>query len=297
MVARGNCHLYEVLQYTKPTKLFIDVDRASGPEEGKLFTDALAMFVSFLERSTAASTATAASTVQYIVLDSSTPIKFSRHVIFNVMCANVQSVQKVIAEMSMFANYVVDMTVYTRNRCFRLPYSSKRGRGVRLLPLGGGSDEVVTYDSSVLGCSLIQHVSTKFSSFSQLLRFEQQEIENDKGKDIEDDVPVVRSCEQNRGTTSELPDFIKDVLGQLRVNALSTASFYAESRFLSVVVGGKYCPWKGGVHKSNNSFFTVDFKKKRSWFTCADPECPRLRFSEFDMTWCWDKQYINLTKL
>jgi hypothetical protein len=70
-----------------------------------------------------------------------------------------------------------------------------------------------------------------------LLRFEQQEIENDKGKDIEDDVPVVRSCEQNRGTTSELPDFIKDVLGQLRVNALSTASFYAESRFLSVVVG------------------------------------------------------------
>jgi hypothetical protein len=268
MYMRGNCHLYEVLQYTKPTKVFVDIDREFKPEEEALFSEALACFVTFLEQNVST------KNVEYIVLDSSTPVKFSRHVIFNVVCADVQSVQKVVMEMCVLANYSVDMAVYTRNRCFRLPYSSKRGRGVRLLPLGEVPD-IATYDVSVLGRSLIQHVSTKFSSFSQLLRFEQREKEKPSGTN-------------HKNTTSEIPGFINDVLGQLRVSALSSASFYADSRFISIVVGGKYCPWKGGVHKSNNSFFTVDCNKRRAWFTCADPECSRLRFSEIDLTWCWN---------
>ena len=94
-----------------------------------------------------------------IDLDSSTPIKFSRHLIFrvpgsaftsNIHCGNfAKNVVQRVSEKKMTdfsyqqlfkwndkgkLMFLADMSVYTRNRNFRLYKSSKYGKNVFLLP-------------------------------------------------------------------------------------------------------------------------------------------------------------------
>ena len=102
--------------------------------------------------------------------------------------------------------------------------------------------------------------------------------------------PSVRKRKRSNGSDSsqeyisndDLPngliEYIKNCGGVIR-------SAKRDENFISMIVGGMWCPFIKGKHKSNNTYFTLCVKNKTGWWKCSDDDCPKIHYDRINLDW------------
>ena len=164
-------HFYELIRSGEPCLLYLDLeyDRAANPTcDGERM---VATVVALLSEALDAAYGAAPRAADVVDLDSSTERKFSRHVLLRgaafadnlhlgrfVLAWHAALGARRAAELRVDELWVhekgataadaprtaffVDLSVYSRNRCFRLYKSSKLGKGAELLPAGMSEEQL-----------------------------------------------------------------------------------------------------------------------------------------------------------
>lgn len=283
-------NVYELLQMDKPTKIYLDFDHDKVGDKEK-FTTSTQKFVKkvyeiIVDR-------TSKSDVPFYVLDASTDKKLSLHVIFECFLADIPTVKN-------FVQYVLeecpcdylDDKVYTRNRLFRLLYSRKHGKGIESSLRIKGTSLDSMYDPMAVFRTMIQamlppHYFGPFLSIKDELAtgvtFIKLTDKRTGGEYVNGYSGAI--C---RSLPSSFNDFIETMGGGVVLSAKENDSF------ISCIVGGKSCPWKGSPHKNNNQYFTVCKNNLRGFFQCADQECADTPYDIVDISFLWRKDLMAL---
>lgn len=285
-------NVYEVLQWDKPTKLYFDFDKY---DDGTT-NYGRDQFETLVTRFVAHVLADIKDRWDYAfdphvtIMDASTDHKMSKHVIFNLYLTDMETVKNyydfLVGSFS-FSDpdeaKIIDDAVYTRNRSFRLLYSSKFGKTNKLRIDG----ETTEYNPEDVIRSMIQakcpdHYKGPYRSLtSGQVHFFNAGSGRKRARR--------RSGACSPGTyvpPSDLPEgvqeYIKSMGGVLRSGRQD------DDKFLSFIVGGLHCPWAERVHKSNNTFFTINMDSGMSWCRCADSDCSNMQYLKTNLKWAFN---------
>jgi hypothetical protein len=282
-----NRHLYEVLQWEKPTKLYFDFDKYVDEQTDKeAFESLVQRFVSHVSKDIM-------ERFSYDVapgvtlMDASTDKKLSKHVVFQFYLTDIPTVKAYYDYLVGSFSFsdpdeaaIIDDGVYTRNRSFRLVYSSKFGKSNPLL-INGKTEycptDVVT---SMIQIRAEPHYRGPYRPLvvGQIHHFTGAGGARKRPR-------AGDSATSQYVPPSDLPegvvDYIKTRGGTLR-------SGQREDNFLSFIVGGMHCPWVGRVHKSNNTFFTINTTSGMSWLRCSDTDCPNMHYCRVSLKWAFN---------
>jgi hypothetical protein len=281
-------HVYEVLQYDLPTKIYLDFDanRASCSEDE--FDDS---FNAFLNACVGAlceyfpDATEDPGDIPVMVLESSSDTKLSRHVVIQFTLESVLAVKDFVETvLETCPCESVDTSVYSRNRSFRLLYSTKKGKDTQLTLLN--HPDPTAYNGDEVFSTLIQAIAPRH----YLGPLKTAEIARTTHSFTKAPGSRVRSRgAAGLGTNScrYLPDInprIVVYLEQLGCTPKS-ARVSGDGVFMSVVVGGGICPFVRRCHRSNNSYFTLNTQTFVGWWRCADSECPDTCFDKSCFRW------------
>ncbi|KAL8544106.1 hypothetical protein ACS0TY_004592 [Phlomoides rotata] len=317
-------HHYEVIQEGLPCHLYFDLEfnkRENADKNGDEMVDLLinVIFDALLEKYSIQ------GTEDFIVeLDSSTEDKFSRHLIIRLpktafkdnshagafvaeICSRIQSYRErdkkydklLVSKGSNSADtdchLFVDTAVYSRNRCFRLPFSSKAGKNSFLLPSGrfickGMGEEDVFMASLIcnmdadcdkllickmdIDCVKALHFETEITNDVQKhnggpIRFDLDACMSDASRTYlmgKSPFPALDTFVEALATTGNVP-------GKIR-------SWYWFSEYGLMVYSmsrNRYCERIGREHKSNHVIYVVDLRKGGYYQKCHDPDCRGYR--------------------
>ncbi|CAM6107019.1 unnamed protein product [Calypogeia fissa] len=305
-------HHYEIIQDGKPCHLYFDLEF-----NRKINTDADGETMVDLLLSKVGTTFLDIYGLKYdpswtVELDSSTEDKFSRHLVIRVphlafennshvgafvgeickrihhskdsnkdfSCLFVQAESRPAHHTELF----VDQGVYSRNRSFRLAFSSKAGKTAKLMPTkrfrcGTMGEFEVFMDS------LICRVEDKCE---RLLTFGQEE----PGRGGTLDVAAWKDKPANPRQGLNFRLFGKSLFPALDIFIESVAcignvpgrirSWYWFSEYGVVVYNiseNRFCENIGRPHKSNNVMYIVDFRTAGYYQKCHDPDCRGYRSS------------------
>lgn len=274
--------VYEVLQYNYPTKIYLDFDQYTTDTSKEAFDAGFNAYMNAV-MDTLQETYDDLKDVNIpcVVLDASNDKKFSRHVIVQVTMVDVATVKE-------FVEYVlakcpcdsVDMKVYTRNRSFRLLYSSKLGKSTPLSVLGDCTKN--EYNPEHVFMTMIQGILPKHYSGSLKMDYTALEVRNffkpqksrkrkRSGDTLSEHVP-----------TDDLPGGLVTYINE---NNGTIRSAKKDGDFISVIVSGTYCPFIKGHHKSNNAYFTICTTNRIGWWKCADIDCPQINYDKSNLDW------------
>jgi len=308
---------YEVLQFGLPTKVYFDFDHYVSKESDPAaaldkFDNFMNQFLEHVVEDMSRRFELDPDQIPCVILDASTASKLSRHVIFQVALPSVEAVGRYCATLiNSFpareeASAIVDDKVYTRNRSFRLIYSTKKGKSNPLLPYGR-TDSEATYDPRQVFQSLIQAVpppsfecpklaprgtgADPVTSWWRLPNIRIFELGAGHGgcgpvrrkrhrsaKDEANNGDAVEYLDVNNDLPPALCAYVSHIGGAIR-------SGTQRGDFMSLIVGGVFCPWRQKVHKSNNAFLTINTRTWTSWFRCADDDCPKAPFLRTSLNW------------
>jgi len=285
-------HTYEVLQWAdRPTKLFFDFDHFIVSGEDTVDFERLVQ--RFLEHVSKDITERFNYDVppEMIILDASTDKKKSRHVIYQFYLTDMQAVKDYYEHLMGSFSFstpeeakVVDPGVYTRNRSFRLIYSSKYGKKNVLQVVG--RDSADQYNPTDVIKSMIQVRAAPHyrGPYKALLtptvhhfKAGAASRKRPRGDSPRGDCRYVPPENLPAGVL----DYIKDQGGVVRTGHQDG------DKFMSFIVGGLRCPWVQRVHKSNNTYFTISLTTGMSWFRCADSDCPNMHYSKVKLNWAY----------
>jgi hypothetical protein len=292
--AKGTRHTYELLQLSKPTKIYIDFDHPDVGDKAK-FIESTNKYVKAVL--TALSSLANKDDVPFYLLEASTSKKLSRHVIFECFLKDVPTVEA-------FVLYVVgecpceylDKKVYTSNRLFRILYSYKGGKPAdTALRLGNGNLDT-EYNPFHVFKSLIQammpvHYEGPLGSIKDELPHVDTFIT------LKDKTSQTSQTSYSNGYTGQhchdVPVGLGDFIEKFGDGTGVVLTCKENESFISCVVGGKCCPWIQRVHKNNNQYFTICKSTLRGFFRCADPECKQVQYGHVDVSCLWREQYIG----
>lgn len=275
-------HIYEVLQFSLPTKLFFDFDGLNFDHEEFKYIVNDFLYHCALKLSEYFETDFDIENIA--VLNASTPIKCSYHVIFQYFFKDMSTVKKIVEILvDSFDNekikQILDFSVYGRNRSFRLMYSSKKGKN-NFLRING--DEKLEYNDIVMFDSLIQ---------ARLIPHYNGYLRNSKFESLHARVFEINNTLQRRVTTKvgttvnkeELPprliEFIELVGGGNIISCKKTDDL------LMCIISNMPCPYIKKKHKNNNQFFNYNLKTHVGWFKCADEECSQMIYRKDKLNW------------
>jgi hypothetical protein len=177
---------------------------------------------------------------------------------------------------------VIDGAVYTRNRSFRLLYSSKFGKSNALKIPGRPPG----YSPRDVARSLIQVMAPPH--YRGPLRWARGEVHT-----FCEGTPPGGKRKRGEGGVgvgayippTQVPEgvqyYIKERGGILRGGRLS-------GNFMSYIVSGLKCPWIGDKHKNNNTYFTINMQTGNSWLRCADEDCKPMHYCKLNLKWAFD---------
>ncbi|XP_011076097.1 DNA-directed primase/polymerase protein isoform X2 [Sesamum indicum] len=317
-------HHYEVIQEGRPCHLYFDLEfnkKGNIDRNGDEMVDLLivVIFDAFLEKYSIL------GTEDYIVeLDSSTEEKFSRHLIIRLpktafkdnshagafvaeICARIQSyrerderfeklfVSKGSSSADSHCQLFVDTAVYSRNRCFRLPLSSKAGKSAVLLPSGRfkckDMDEEEVFMASLI-CNMDADTEKLLICKMDLecvkaLHFETEitnNIQKYPGFPEKFDLNACTSDASTNYLMGKSPYPALDVF----VEAIASSgnvpgkirSWYWFSEYGLMVYSmsrNRYCERIGREHKSNHVIYVVDLRRAVYYQKCHDPDCQGYR--------------------
>lgn len=275
-------HYYEVLRENVPIKLFVDIDAKISEE--LTVEDCDAVFTNVCEVVCDRVENKLLIKPQFFVLDSSRDGVYSKHVVFTVFFENIHNLKmfmdnEVFCRLNEKESNIVDKTVYTKNRCFRILYSSKRGKN-RPLKMQGKDD--VNYNHRDLVNTLLTLFVPEGFMIPKSLR---QYFE-----DYTDDMRIIQvysnSCETNSTKASDgfsmsksydnIPPKLKKVfwVNDWTIKSYTRRENDAGEFSYHFVVGNIMCVEKGGYHKSNNHFVNI-LPNGDAYIKCADSECFR----------------------
>lgn len=283
-------NIYELLQLDKPTKIYLDFDHSTVSDKAK-FGDSTNKFIKHVY--SIITERTGKSHVPFYVLEASTDAKLSLHVIFECFLADIPTVKN-------FVQYALDECpceylddkVYTRNRLFRLLYSRKHGKPMESSLRVNGTTIDAMYDPMAVFKTMIQamvpaHYFGPFSAIKDELAGGVTFIKLTDKRSGGDYVNGYSGaiC---RSLPSGFNDFVETMGGGVVLSAKENDGF------ISCIVGGKACPWKGSPHKNNNQYFTVCKNNLRGFFQCADQDCADTAYDHTDVSFLWRKDRMSL---
>jgi hypothetical protein len=274
-------HVYELLQFEKPTKIYIDFD-CEDVSKVDQFKEEYTKFCAAIQLTIGD------ENVPFYSLDASTDKKLSCHVIFELFLENVPEVQNVIEHtLTKCPCEFVDRSVYTRNRVFRLLYSYKLNKdpSTKLSIKGITNND---YNPEHVFRTLIQamvpqhYIDGPFSNLEGLCKTVKQLVygNNAETKHYHGSGYTAAGC-------NIPPDFatmIQEYGGVL-------LSCRENENFISCIVGGKNCPWSDKPHKNNNQYFTLCKSNLMGFWQCADKDCANIQYEQVDWSALWMKVF------
>lgn len=299
-------HFYEIIRQGWPCHAYFDLEFSKEANPTVDGEKAMQAFLSLLERILRIQMDIVMDEKWIIEFDSSSDVKFSRHVIVRLPGAAFLDnshvghfAQEILhgamqhRETSKFSRMMfvknkhgqettfIDTGVYSRNRAFRLFRSSKAGKHIPLVPtermMGAWShsfpDEKIFMHSLVSNIDPMARLLT-FSGQGEKFQFTEAATFQ-KGVGSEHDV--------QRGSSPyptldafivELCRFTLGDLGSARnIGIRSWVSMDNGSILIYNPTGYRYCNNIGREHKSNGVFIVVDMHEGIWYQKCYDPEC------------------------
>lgn len=273
--------VYEVLQYNKPTKIYLDFDQYTHETTKEAFQNDFCNFMNTVMDVLSETFSDLSSCeIPCVILDASNEKKHSRHVIVQVTLRDVATVKEFVEfVLSKCPCKSVDTKVYTRNRSFRLLYSSKLGKSTPLTIMG---HEDTSYNPDHVFYTLIQGVVPEHYQGDMKM--------DDTAKKVRDFFKPQQSRKRKRSgdtfsehvATDDLPG---GLITYINENGGTIRSAKKDGEFISIIVGGTYCPFIKGHHKSNNAYFTLCTKNRIGWWKCADVDCPQINYDKSNLDW------------
>ncbi|KAI5657830.1 hypothetical protein M9H77_26623 [Catharanthus roseus] len=317
-------HHYEVIQEGLPCHLYFDLEFSKRDNARKNGDEMVGILLSVVFDALREKYSIEADHDCIVELDSSTEGKFSRHLIVRLpkaafkdnshagafvaeLCSRINTskekddkfknlfVSKYSSSAGRETQLFVDTAVYSRNRCFRLPLSSKAGKTSALLPSGRFKCRDMSEEEMFMA-SLI--CSMDFDCEKLLI--------------CKMDLDCVKALHFDSETTSDLhknssfaPDYDFDAYttDASKTYMMGKSPFPAMDVFIESVasvgnVSGKirswywfseyglmvysmsrnrYCERIGRQHKSNHVIYVVDVRRGVYYQKCHDPDCRGYR--------------------
>lgn len=305
---------YEVIPQNSLCKLYFDLEysKANNPNaNGKEMVDVLlkASFHAFKDMFNIT-----VSVSDVLILDATTPTKFSQHLIYLVPDSAFQNnihvgnfvkhivillKEKKIPELteeqqkSLFvkndkgdSTCFCDLAVYNKNRNFRMFLSSKFGKNVPLVvatnnkhkpKLNDEDNEWPGLEAAFFSASLITYFRPDDPPKRTLTCDTELEVSCFSGKSRLCDPSTDPSL--NGYTASpytEIDRFIADLVAP--VGRIKQWVYYERTETIVYhIVGTRYCASIGREHKSNNIKYVVNIPNGTYYQSCFDPDCAQSR--------------------
>lgn len=287
-----NPHIYEVILQDTVCKIFIDVDYKFNGETDSFDCEKHVDAIKKHAQEVFQELFSIDTQIEYIELDSSRPNKFSKHIIWQLFVQDIKQVEKVVQKIiekdPENNSKLIDSTIYNKSRSFRLVYSSKMGRNKkRLMP--NGSDEL-TYDPKLVFKSMVTTFIPK-GTITNLIDdtypeslYNIFENENELGTESKYSISS-RSGVSQDSIPPKLNEFFDSIGAVVR-----SVSANDDTKVIYFILGELTCPWTQRVHKSNNTYFTLNCKTAKGYFKCADGDCPCVTFDTVDLWYIWNDQ-------
>ena len=295
-------HYYEVIPWDKPCKLYFDLEflLQHNPDcDGSVMTEAL---INIVNKHLHTAFSCTSFLEDVLILESSTETKFSIHLIFQkaIFSSNGHCgafVKHLIASLSeeektQFevkdheenkTNFI-DLSVYSRNRNFRLYLSTKYGKSARFrvspldifsLALLERADPVEEcegeFHQKIFTSSLITSVEVD-GSYS-LLNFQEDSSRRSRARAARE---VVRSCDPS--PYPELEDLVTSLVSPGWVRQWRYCPH--TDHLLFDIAGTRYCGNVRREHRSNHVYYTADLSRGVLWQGCHDQTCLGYRGEE-----------------
>ncbi|XP_074573430.1 uncharacterized protein LOC141829831 [Curcuma longa] len=312
-------HHYEVIQEGMPCHLYFDLEFDKKVNADKDVDEMVDILVSFTYDLLFDKYSIEGNNGWIIELDSSTPVKFSRHVIIRIpkvafkdnlhvgafvmeMCSRITSQRGSVPQVdklhvkkdasSSDLQLFLDNAVYSRNRCFRLAFSSKSGKNSFLLPTErfkckNMSKQEVFMESLIcrMDCDCSKFLVCQIDADCRktlCFDFEVQQQAQDVSQYAAFD--VYRSDFPNTYTTGKSPfpaldafvEYIAssgNALGKIR----SWYWFSSHGLIVYSMLRSRYCERIGREHKSNHVMYVADLHRAMYYQKCYDPDCRGYR--------------------
>ncbi|XP_047971083.1 DNA-directed primase/polymerase protein isoform X3 [Salvia hispanica] len=318
-------HHYEVIEEALPCHLYFDLEyntKENADRNGDEMVDLLLIitFDALLEKYSIQG-----SEDFVIELDSSTQDKFSRHLIIHLpktafkdnshvgsfvaeICSRIHSyrgrdqnynkllISKGGNSIDSDFHLFVDTAVYSRNRCFRLPFSSKAGKNSVLLPSGRFRCKDMS-EEEIFMASLICNLDVDSAKLLickmdldcvKALHFETEQIPNDIQRHSERlgkfDINAwtadpSTTCLMEKSPFPALDAFIIAIAsnGNVPGKIRSWCWFSEYALIVYSMSRNRYCERIGREHKSNHVIYVVDLRRALYYQKCHDPDCRGYR--------------------
>lgn len=220
---------------------------------------------------------------EMVLLDATTPTKFSRHAIFDTCFVDATHLGRFVAQFmrreAKFAG-IIDTSVYTRNRLFRLCGSTKRGKYAPMLPLRT-QHEALPHQSLVVPLEPPGHLRS--ISVEHLARLPTTARKQQSGEGQR--AAAAARCGQPPSPYPRLDAFVLSCrpgayIRKWQWMQSAMGSNPAINAILFHLAGdNRYCERIQRHHKSNNVYILVDLEKRILYQKCHDPDC--RKFSGF----------------
>lgn len=293
--AKAQHHWYECLQENRSSRLFLDVDAKEPMEIGGVVVKLRTALQAILQHK--------GLTIEPVIeiLDSSGPHKYSWHILVtNVIFTNVYHVGAFVRRLLLwYADcpdmQAIDSAVYTRNRMFRLPGSSKFG-SPRVLRAAKPWWELLVQMPTVqpIECLEIDQsmpVSTSAPPH-ELFR------ENEDGtwcafEDAGDTWERTARTYAHQGSSARSCALLSPVLDWLDRHEQGETQRHK----LKLLSSGKYCVSSksrkcriaGRTHKGNHIWYLLDLTNRQIVQRCLDAECGKRKHIITCPEHIWDR--------
>lgn len=310
-------HYYEIVREGVPCRLYFDLELnrdINFLRDGPRMVQRFIVLVLARIRKIYGTTASESDVLQ---LDSSTDAKFSRHLIFHLpaaawrnnahvgdfvrdLClALEQEANQMSAEEAVVLSPIVkdekghdtlfvDQTVYSKNRNFRLIWSSKIGKTVcfdissdnkfplkRQEELGFLLDSLASYVAHRPGLRILEYRSNEPKKRGLSSRTAAPNLGAAGG--AED--PYDRSASELRSPFPDVDDWVARQIATRpgkRGRIKSVLYFPDVGTIVYNIEGNKYCDAIGREHKSNGTYCYVKLSMGLLFFKCYDAECKKV---------------------
>jgi hypothetical protein len=266
----GTPHFYECLMEHRPSRLFLDVDSSSPLDINTL--------VEILRAAIVAKYSNSQPDIQ--LLDSSGPNKYSWHIIVtNIILKNVYHVGAFVRRLVLYMDdsplaAVIDTAVYTRNRMFRLPGSSKKG-STRVLRSNNGTpwqDLIVQIPCAhPLTCLEIDESEPTSTSHKP------EDLFVDNGNDTWSP----RGQRASGGSLLDRNTLLTPILDWLdryeQSKTIRRKIKLLETGYYIVPANSRKCYIANRTHKGNAIWYMIDLTEKKIYQRCLDDDCGKRR--------------------
>lgn len=315
-------HHYEVIQEGLPCHLYFDLEYNKGLNMDRNEDQMVDLLIAVIFEALREKYNLSGEEDWIVELDSSTKEKFSRHLLIRIpkaafkdnlhvgafvaeICSRIHNAKEkdpMFEELFVSKDsegsplqLFIDSAVYSRNRCFRLPLSSKAGKNSMLVPTSRFKCKDMCVDNMFMA-SLICNMD---DDCEKLLVCK---TSLDCAKTLQFDTEVTHSCQKRSNYSPHiainacrsdvsgtycmggspfpvLDAFIESVASSGNVPG-RIRSWYWFSKYNLMAYSmsrNRYCERIGREHKSNHVLYVVDLQWALYYQKCHDPDCRDYR--------------------